>query len=127
MERLSGPAVEGCWDRARLERVVSILMSNAIKYGAGYPIEVRVKASDGRAFVEVTDHGIGIAPQDAARIFERFERAAPTQHYGGLGLGLYVAREIVHAHGGSILVSSQPGAGATFTVVLPMMSTANCT
>jgi signal transduction histidine kinase len=69
--------------------------------------------------ISVTDHGIGIAPEDLARIFELFERAASWQHYGGLGLGLYVARENVSAHEGSILVASEPGAGSTFTIVLP--------
>jgi signal transduction histidine kinase len=122
-----GSRVEGVWDRRRLDRVFSILLANAIKYGAGYPIELAVDASGSHASASVTDHGIGIAPQDAARIFERFERAAPSQNYGGLGLGLYVAREIVHAHGGSILVSSEPGAGATFTVLLPLWTATKCT
>jgi len=71
------------------------------------------------AILQVTDHGPGIAPEDTARIFERFERAVSNAHYGGLGLGLYVAREIAEAHGGSIAVFSRPGEGSTFVVRLP--------
>jgi signal transduction histidine kinase len=69
--------------------------------------------------LEVSDQGIGIAPEHQARVFERFQRAVPAQHFGGLGLGLYVARQIVEAHGGTIDVASEAGAGATFTVRLP--------
>jgi signal transduction histidine kinase len=67
----------------------------------------------------VADHGIGIAAEDSDRIFTRFERAAPVQHYGGLGLGLYVTRNIVEAHGGSIQVSSGAGRGSTFVIEVP--------
>jgi signal transduction histidine kinase len=65
------------------------------------------------------DRGIGIPPEDQARVFGRFERAVGAQNFGGLGLGLYIARHIVEAHGGEIRVESAPGAGTTFTVVLP--------
>jgi signal transduction histidine kinase len=116
----AGQPLPGRWDRARIEQALSNLLSNAIKYGAGHPIEIDVDNWEATARVTVTDHGIGIAAHDAKRIFERFERAAPSRHYGGLGLGLYVAREIVQAHGGSILVASEPRAGATFTVLLPV-------
>ena len=109
----------GSWDRTRLEQVVTNLLANAIKYGDGKPIDVIVEPRDGGAAFIVRDRGIGIAPQDADRIFGRFERAISATAYGGLGLGLYIARQIVVAHGGRISVESTPGEGATFTVVLP--------
>lgn len=117
--RADGPVV-GEWDAFRIDQVVTNLLSNAIKYGGADPIEIRVGAADGRARLEVADHGIGIDPADRQRIFERFARAAPSSAYGGLGLGLYIARQIVEAHGGSIEVASEPGEGATFRMELPL-------
>jgi signal transduction histidine kinase len=111
--------VAGRWDPPRLERVVAGLLSNALKFGAGKPVEISVSGSDGTATLAVQDHGIGIEPAEQSRIFERFERAVSTRHYGGLGLGLYLSRRIVEAHGGTIRVESEPGAGARFTVELP--------
>jgi predicted ATPase/signal transduction histidine kinase/tRNA A-37 threonylcarbamoyl transferase component Bud32 len=111
--------VNGRWDGSRLDQVVTNLLSNAIKFGPGNPIEISVSAEAGVARLAVRDHGIGISPELQERIFNRFERAVPAKHYGGLGLGLYISRRIVEAHGGSIRVESQPGAGATFTVELP--------
>jgi signal transduction histidine kinase len=70
--------------------------------------------------LSVTDHGIGINPEDRARIFERFERAVSIRKYGGLGLGLWIARQVVEAHGGAIAVGDTPGGGSTFTVELPV-------
>jgi PAS domain S-box-containing protein len=114
-----GPVV-GRWDPLRVEQVALNLLSNAVKYGAGRPVEVRVAANgEESARLEVADHGIGIAEEDQARIFDRFERAVPSSEYGGLGLGLWIARQIVQAHAGSIGVESAPGEGATFTVDLP--------
>jgi signal transduction histidine kinase len=112
-------ALEGAYDRLRIEQVVTNLLSNAVKYGGGRPIEVGLERAGTRALLRVTDHGIGISPEDRARIFERFERAVPTRKYGGLGLGLWIARQVVEAHGGSIAVEDTPGGGATFTVDLP--------
>jgi signal transduction histidine kinase len=112
--------VKGDWDRMRFEQILSNLLSNAIKYGAGQPVQVTVQEADGMARLSVEDQGIGISPQDAERIFARFERAVSPRHYGGLGLGLYVARQLAEAHGGTIVVHSQPGAGAKFTAVLPL-------
>jgi PAS domain S-box-containing protein len=106
-------------DRARLESVFALLVSNAVKYGRGRPVEIAVDAAGGRARVAVRDSGIGISPEAQRRLFQRFQRAAPSRYYGGLGLGLYVARHVVEAHGGQILLSSAPGEGATFTVELP--------
>jgi PAS domain S-box-containing protein len=111
------PAV-GRWDRPRLDQVLTNLLSNATKYGPGKPVEVSVAAGEGRAVLTVRDHGIGIAPADQARIFDRFERAVSGYEYGGLGLGLYVVRQIVEALGGTVRVDSAPGAGATFVVEL---------
>jgi PAS domain S-box-containing protein len=116
--------VWGLWDRLRLEQVVVNLVSNAIKYGAGEPIRVGLSPDGGRALLTVQDQGIGIAPADVERIFDRFERAVSTQHYGGLGLGLYIARQIIVAHGGEIRVSSQPARGSEFTVELPLVASA---
>jgi signal transduction histidine kinase len=106
-------------DRARLEQVIQNLLSNAVKYGSGKPVRVTVRAAEGRAHIEVVDQGIGIAGADQERIFGRFERAVSGRNYAGLGLGLWIARHIVEAHGGVIRVASAPGAGSTFTVDLP--------
>ncbi|HXI55125.1 MAG TPA: ATP-binding protein [Polyangia bacterium] len=114
------PTLWGRWDGLRVEQVVTNLLTNAVKYGPGKPIEVRVATGPGVVQIEVQDQGIGLDPRDAARIFDRFERAVPSSHYGGLGLGLYIARQIVEAHHGEIRVASVPDRGATFTVTLPM-------
>jgi signal transduction histidine kinase len=111
--------VEGRFDRLRVEQVVTNLLSNAIKYGEGRPVTVRVDGDAGAAEVLVRDRGIGIAAGEQARIFERFERADGARGYGGFGLGLWIVRELVTAHGGSIAVESAPGAGSTFRVRLP--------
>jgi signal transduction histidine kinase/DNA-binding response OmpR family regulator len=113
--------VVGRWDSLRLEQVIANLLSNAAKYGAGKPIRVCVERDGDRARLSVRDHGIGIAPIDRERIFERFERAASVRHYGGLGLGLYITRQVVEAHGGTIRVVSHIGDGSTFAVELPLV------
>ena len=107
-------------DRARLEQVVVNLLSNAARYGGGKSVEVRLRSlAAGGARLTVSDHGIGIAPEDQARVFERFERAVSPRRYTGLGMGLWVARQILEAHGGTIGVLSIPGVGSSFTVDLP--------
>ena len=111
--------VMGRWDRLRLEQVVTNLLSNALKYGAGRPVHVKVEGGPGQAVLEVRDEGIGIEPEHLMRIFGKFERAVSGRHYGGLGLGLYIARQMVEAMEGHIEAESQPGRGATFRVVLP--------
>ncbi|HZA14855.1 MAG TPA: HAMP domain-containing sensor histidine kinase, partial [Myxococcaceae bacterium] len=111
----------GTWDRMRLEQVVTNLVDNAIKYGAGKPIQVNVSEQPGGAVrVSVKDQGIGISSEDHARIFERFERAASQRNFGGLGLGLYITRTIVEGLHGTIRVESTVGEGATFVVDLPL-------
>ncbi|HEX5658135.1 MAG TPA: ATP-binding protein, partial [Polyangiales bacterium] len=116
----SGGDLHGVWDRLRLEQVLENLLRNALIYGAGKPIEVTVGDAGGRALMTVRDHGMGIAREHQERIFLRYERGVSVRNYGGLGLGLYIARQIVEAHGGLIRVESEPGEGATFTVELPM-------
>jgi signal transduction histidine kinase len=111
--------VLGEWDRVRIEQIVTNLLGNAIKYGQGKPIEVAVDGEGDRARVRVKDFGIGISPADQERIFQRFERAVSSRHFGGLGLGLWVSRQLVEAHGGTIRVQSVPDQGAEFEVELP--------
>ncbi len=111
--------VTGCWDASRLDQVVTNLLSNAMKFGAGNPIEIDVREHGGTASLAVRDRGIGVEASEHARIFERFERAVPKHHYGGLGLGLFISRRIAEAHGGTLHVVSAPGAGSTFTLELP--------
>ncbi|HEX8793382.1 MAG TPA: ATP-binding protein [Polyangiaceae bacterium] len=107
-------------DAATIERAISNLVGNAIKYGGGKPIEVTVDTLGAMGRVTVTDHGIGIAKEDVGRIFDRFERAVSVRHYGGLGLGLYIARGIAEAHGGRITVTSDPTSGTSFVLSLPL-------
>lgn len=107
-------------DRSRVEQIATNLLANAIKYGAGKPIEIVVERADGYARLHVRDQGIGIAPDHLERIFVRFERAVSSQNYGGLGLGLYIARQLVEALGGAIRVQSEVGVGSIFTVTLPL-------
>lgn len=115
-----GEPIEASWDRLRIEQVVMNLLSNAFKYGAGRPVALSVARDGDQAIIEVRDHGPGIPEGDLDRIFERFERATKYQNHGGLGLGLYVSREIVRAHGGSIAERTPPGGGACFTIRLPL-------
>jgi signal transduction histidine kinase len=111
--------VVGRWDRVRLEQVVENLLGNAVKFGPGEPVVVAVSATERAARLVVRDRGIGIPREAQERIFERFERAVPTRNYGGFGLGLWLVRQTVEAHGGTVEVASAPGEGATFTVELP--------
>jgi signal transduction histidine kinase len=106
-----------------LEQILTNLLSNALKYGVGRPLEIHVESSGGWARWCLRDHGIGIAREDLERIFGRFERAVSARKYGGLGLGLFISREIARAHGGEIRVESRPGAGALFIVELPLRAT----
>jgi len=118
--RIHFPALlVGRADRSRIDQVVTNLLSNAIKFGAGKPIDVTLQGDASGLHITVRDHGIGIPPEYLLRIFNRFERAVSSRHYGGLGLGLYITRRIVEAHGGTIEVDSAPGAGAAFTIHLP--------
>lgn len=117
---VEGGPLEGSWDGPRIEQVFANLVSNAVKYGSGRPVQVKLWRDGETACFSVADQGIGIAAGDQERIFGRFERAVSAQQFGGLGLGLYISREIVAAHGGRISVQSEPGKGATFVVALPL-------
>jgi signal transduction histidine kinase len=110
----------GRWDRLRLDQVVTNLVSNAIKYGEGQPIDIVVSADSERARLEVTDHGIGIAPHHQERVFERFERAVTDRRYAGFGLGLWITSRIVEEFGGTLSLRSELGVGSTFIVELPV-------
>jgi signal transduction histidine kinase len=116
----SVPEVTGCWDKAFLEKVIDVLLDNAIKFGSGRPIAVSLRAEGTWAELVVRDQGMGIPADRLPSIFRPFERAVSQEHFGGLGLGLYVAKAIVDAHGGSIEVASRPGEGTTLTVRLPL-------
>ncbi|MFE8604072.1 sensor histidine kinase [Archangium violaceum] len=115
------PGVVGRWDRLRLERVLTNLLSNAFKHGKGQPIELCVERTDGHGRLSVRDHGPGIPEAQQRTIFERFKKApVKGEKKEGFGLGLYIVRQLVEAHGGSVLVESREGEGATFTVELPL-------
>lgn len=111
--------VVGRWDSLRMDQVVTNLLSNAIKYGQGREIEVSVQGDAEKATLVVKDEGIGISPEAQPRLFQRFERAVSARHYGGFGLGLWIVKQVVEAHGGNIHVQSRPGVGSTFVVELP--------
>lgn len=110
----------GTWDEFRIEQVLANLLTNAMRYGAGRPVRVSVSAVDEQACVEVQDQGIGISPQNLERIFQQFERAEGSEGSAGLGLGLFIAEQIVKAHGGRIQVESEEGRGSLFRVLLPL-------
>lgn len=106
-------------DRFRLEQVMTNLITNAMKYGLNKPIDVRLEERDGAILFKVQDRGMGIPKDQLPKIFNRFERAISSTNISGLGLGLYISREIIKAHGGEIRVESTPHQGSTFTVELP--------
>ncbi|MDQ3264939.1 MAG: CHASE domain-containing protein [Myxococcota bacterium] len=112
------PHLIGRWDRMRVEQVILNLLGNAIKYGEGKSVSLTLEEAGEDARLTVRDRGIGLAAEDVDRIFQRFERAVPAANYGGLGLGLYISRQIVEALGGTIHAISE-GEGSTFTVMLP--------
>jgi two-component system, OmpR family, sensor kinase len=116
------PTLCGRWDRLGLEQIVSNLISNAIKFGAGASIDVSLESKqDSSVQFEVHDRGIGIAKVDQERIFGRFEQlSAQPGHPAGAGVGLWLARGLIESHGGTIKVHSEPEKGSTFTVVLPL-------
>ena len=119
LELQAPPSLPGLWDRSRLDQILTNLVTNAIKYGQSKPVDVVVTGADGRAEVRVVDRGIGVEPDQQERIFGKFERAASQRNYGGLGLGLWITRELVELMRGEVRVDSTPGQGATFIVSLP--------
>jgi signal transduction histidine kinase len=123
-------AVTGAFDAARLRQLVQNLVGNAVKYSNPTdPVELRIWQENGQAQLTVTDHGIGIPDEDLPLLFERFHRGSNTddRRYRGLGLGLYICRQIAEEHGGSITVSSKVGEGTTFHVTLPLAAAAEMT
>jgi signal transduction histidine kinase len=111
--------VVGCWDRMRLEQAVTNLLQNAARYAPGAPIHVRVQSEGPWVRIVIRDGGPGIPEKDHARIFERFAQAGSERFAGGFGLGLWIVKQMVEAHSGSVTLVSRPGAGATFTLMLP--------
>ncbi|MEO6276240.1 hybrid sensor histidine kinase/response regulator [Roseateles sp.] len=119
---LALPGVVGDWDDSRIAQVLVNLLSNALRYGAGRPVQVEVDLSDdGLARLTVTDQGPGIPLEDQQRIFQQFERLPSSGKAPGMGLGLYISQQFVQAHGGGISLHSEPGKGASFEVLLPLM------
>jgi signal transduction histidine kinase len=110
----------GIWDAARIDQVITNLISNALKYGAGNPVEVSVRVEPSQAVFVVRDHGIGIPEDEQSKIFGPFAQVFAATHHAGLGLGLWIAQQIVQASGGRIKVDSRPEQGSTFTVELPL-------
>jgi signal transduction histidine kinase/PAS domain-containing protein len=115
----------GEWDRFRLEQVVTNLLSNAMKFGEGKPIDISALRAGDRVRLSIVDRGIGIEPTMLGKIFDPFQRIVEARHYGGLGLGLHIAKTIVDGLGGTITVDSRLGAGATFTAELPVSRSAS--
>jgi PAS domain S-box-containing protein len=116
------PAVQGEWDRSRLEQVVAHLLWNALTYAAGAPVRVGLRVDQGQAELQICDGGPGIPEAALSRIFERFERASSSRHYSGFGLGLYFVRQIVLGHGGQVSARNLPEGGACIEVRLPLGS-----
>jgi signal transduction histidine kinase len=113
------PVIRG--DGVRLRQLLANLLENAVKYSpSGAAVEVGAAARNGRVLIEVTDRGNGIAPEYHAVIFEKFGRVHGPEAQPGTGLGLYIARSVAEAHGGTLDVSSVPGQGSRFTLTLPV-------
>ncbi len=117
--------VEGYFDHVRMEQVISNLVTNAVKYGNKTPVHITVKKFDSTVRFTIQDKGIGIDPATQKEIFERFARGVATRDYRGLGVGLYISRQIVEAHGGTISLDSEVGKGSTFTLHLPLETTSS--
>lgn len=116
------PRMTGVWDRMRMEQIFGNLLSNAIRYGASKPLEVKLGGDAQQIELSVKDHGIGIPEAEHERIFQRFERAGKTRSSGGFGIGLWTVRQSCLALGGHVAVQSSPGVGSEFIVVLPRVA-----
>jgi signal transduction histidine kinase len=112
--------VVGALDQIAVEQIIENLLSNAVRYGAGKPIQITLVRNADTAQLRIRDHGIGISKGDQVRIFEQFRRGANTKPDGGFGVGLWLTRQLVLAMRGEIAVSGELGLGSTFTVVLPL-------
>jgi signal transduction histidine kinase len=116
------PPIFGSWDVARFTQVIASVLSNAVKFGAGNPVELVPSEHGDEASVSVIDHGIGISESDREVIFERFQRRASAAHFGGLGLDLWITREVLRQMRGTITVDVTPGGGATFVIRVPKLA-----
>jgi signal transduction histidine kinase len=112
--------IPGCWDEFRIQQVIINLLTNALRYGDGKPVAISLACAPGGARIEVRDQGKGIPACDQQRIFEQFERGADRISPDGFGLGLYISRQLVEAHGGTVELDSEIGKGSVFTVTLPL-------
>ncbi len=112
--------VHGIWDEFRVEQVIINLLTNALRYGGSKPVRITLERDEHHAAIEVRDQGVGISPEDQVRIFNPFERAGTKDVREGLGLGLYIARQLAESHGGTLEVSSVPNEGAAFKLTLPL-------
>lgn len=119
LECLQPGPVEGTWDHLATEQVLDNLLSNAIRYGDGQPVRVEVESEPNWVEVRVIDHGIGVAPADQERIFQRFERGVGSSRSGGFGIGLWLSSKLVQAQGGTLALQSELDKGSTFTLRLP--------
>jgi signal transduction histidine kinase len=112
--------VVGCWDPIRLEQIVANLVDNSIKFGKGKPIHIDLESTDDTARLSIRDEGLGISDDDKPHVFDQYWRGEDARHFGGLGLGLYVVRELARAHGGDVSLESGPAGGSTFLLELPL-------
>jgi signal transduction histidine kinase len=119
--------VRGVWDEFRVEQIIVNLLTNALRYGGSKPVTISLHTSAAQAHVVVRDQGPGIAESDIARIFDPFERAGNKEVKEGLGLGLYIARQLAESHHGTLAVISAPGEGAAFELTLPLAVAAGST
>jgi len=115
----AGVEVSGCWDEFRIEQIVVNLLTNALRYGGQQPVHVSLSVAPDWVQIDVRDHGPGIAQEQQEIIFEPYERGASNNVPSGLGLGLYISRQLAQAHGGSLSLRSRPGEGAVFSLRLP--------
>lgn len=116
----SEKSIVGRWDAMRIEQVITNLFTNAVRYGKCKPFEVRITKKKDSVLLMVKDQGMGIAPDNLNKIFDRFERAIKRNEVSGLGLGLFISKQIVEAHKGKIWAESELGKGSTFYVELPL-------
>lgn len=119
-----GP-VDGTWDHLATEQILDNLVSNALRYGDGKPVRVEVASDPASVEVRVIDHGIGVAPEDRERIFQRFQRGLTAPRSGGFGIGLWLSSKLAQAQGGTLTLRSEPDNGSTFILRLPRDVTAH--
>jgi PAS domain S-box-containing protein len=112
----------GDWDRGSLEQTLTNVLGNAFKFGAGAPVDIELDGDDASVVARIRDHGVGLPAEERELIFHRFGRASHTRGYGGLGLGLWIARQFLEAMGGTICVTGTAGPGTTFEISLPRVA-----